>query len=183
MLGGLFNDIGNKLKGLARIVAAAGELASFIVGINMIRNDQMWWGLLVIIAGSLVSWLAVCGLYAFGELVHNSTIIANELTEIRVNLGIQPKKTEIINKLDDFAHFGPDYVEKPQSHEGKQGWTCVCGEFNPLYMKTCVCGRDKEGNMVNKPSDVKKNIIICRECGSEEDASHQTCYKCGAKLK
>ncbi len=71
----MFNNIGGTIKGFARFLTWVGIIASIIVGIELIKNDNNI-GFLVIIVGILVSWMSSWILYAFGELVENSTIIA-----------------------------------------------------------------------------------------------------------
>ena len=76
----MFNNIGGNIKNLASAFAWIGIIASVILGISIMQNgDQI--GLLIILAGSFVSWISAFALYGFGELIDNSAIIAKELRE------------------------------------------------------------------------------------------------------
>lgn len=79
----MFHNIGRKIKGLAIVFAMLGMVASIVEGIQLIENtaydDNGMWiiiGFVVIIGGSVLSWISAFILYGFGELVDNSTIIA-----------------------------------------------------------------------------------------------------------
>ena len=68
----MFNNIGGKIKALAIIIFVIGLIISFSVGFVLIKNGDSSRGILVIILGSLISWISVFTLYGFGQLVENS---------------------------------------------------------------------------------------------------------------
>lgn len=76
----MFNNIGSKIKKLTTFVAVFLMIIFTIIGaIYMYRFSDEWYiGLLIIIIGSLFSWLGSFVLYGFGELVENSAIIAGK---------------------------------------------------------------------------------------------------------
>lgn len=78
----MFNNVGEKLKNLAAFFTCVGIVFSVILGIVVIKISVII-GLLVMVAGSLLSWIASLGMYAFGELVDNTSIIAGK----KVNTG------------------------------------------------------------------------------------------------
>ena len=73
----MFNNVGEKLKNLAAFFTWVGIVFSVILGIVVIKLSVII-GLLVMVAGSLLSWIASLGMYAFGELVDNTSIIAGK---------------------------------------------------------------------------------------------------------
>lgn len=79
----MFNDIGNKIKKLASVVAWMGIIASIIIGIVLMVTDEelILLGLIIAIAGSISSWVGSFVLFGFGELVDNSTIIVQKLND------------------------------------------------------------------------------------------------------
>ncbi len=104
----MFNNIGGTIKGFAKFLTWAGIIVSIIVGIVLIKNESDF-GIWVILGGSLVSWMSSWILYAFGELVENSTIIAKHFGKTEQKLqdsnnnqddGNNPDNT--INWLDIF---------------------------------------------------------------------------------
>lgn len=80
----MFKNIGGKIKGLAKVICYVGIAISVIAGIVMIgfgsssyNGDTMIvMGCVVMIVGSLVSWIDSFFAYGFGELIENTTVIA-----------------------------------------------------------------------------------------------------------
>ena len=73
----MFDNVGYKLKMVAKVTCWIGIIASCISGIVLLLQGNILIGLLSAGAGSLSFWLMSLGLYAFGELVENSDILAN----------------------------------------------------------------------------------------------------------
>ncbi len=61
----MYDNVGSKLKTLAQISAICGIVGSVICGFI---SGNFLLGLLIIVVGSLVSWLSSLTLYAFGEM-------------------------------------------------------------------------------------------------------------------
>ena len=89
----MFKNIGRKIKGLAKIVFWVEAVSTVLAGLGFIIASIFMVDHAIAILGSvivsvfgvalllLLEWLSVWMLYAFGELVDNSTIIANEVKE------------------------------------------------------------------------------------------------------
>ncbi len=76
----MFGDIGGKIKGLAQVVCWIGIIASVISGLLMLSNgDYAPIGIIIMLLGSLVSWVSSFTLYGFGELIDNSSKIVDLL--------------------------------------------------------------------------------------------------------
>ena len=73
----MFDNIGGKIKTLAQVVCWLGIIISGIYGIGMMAVDVhlVLAGIIVIVTGSLMSWLSSFALYGFGELIENSQMI------------------------------------------------------------------------------------------------------------
>ena len=74
----MFENIGGKLKALALITCIVGIAASVITGFAMIADGESG-GIIVIIAGSLASWVGSLFTYGFGELIDYTIAIYGEL--------------------------------------------------------------------------------------------------------
>ena len=73
----MFDNIGSKIKTLAKVVCWIGIIGSIIAGIAMIAtmgSVGVLSGLLTIVLGALLSWVGSFVLYGFGEMVENSDI-------------------------------------------------------------------------------------------------------------
>lgn len=76
----MFDNIGSKIKTLAQVVCWLGIIASFLVGIILIVQDEdtALIGFLVLVLGSLFSWIGSFMTYGFGQLIENSDILVAE---------------------------------------------------------------------------------------------------------
>ena len=88
----MFDNIGSKIKTVAATIAWLGIIGSIIIGSVMIKeaNDSYypsvmgaWGGWLVMIVGSLSSWVSSFTLYGFGQLIENTDIISAEFESIK----------------------------------------------------------------------------------------------------
>jgi len=131
----MFNNVGAKIKSLAKVVCWVGIIASVIYGIILMmaasnsyssveQTTALITGLLIMIIGSVASWILSVVLYGFGQLVEDNqqirSLLENEHKE-------KPAPARIVNV-------------KP-----KNFWTCPsCGKVNPFTSKACInCGSFK----------------------------------------
>lgn len=70
----MFDNIGGKIKSLAQVVCWIGIVCSVLYGIILIVADEdlAFLGFVVMVIGSLVSWVSSFTLYGFGQLVENT---------------------------------------------------------------------------------------------------------------
>ena len=75
-----YENIGNKIKGLAQMAFVVEAIAAVITGIALMATDEdlILYGLLVLIVGPIIAWVSSWLLYGFGQLIENSDIIAEE---------------------------------------------------------------------------------------------------------
>lgn len=81
----MFNNIGEKIKKLAEIISIIGISISVLAGFIMIIfgafADEgaiigIGSGFVIMIVGSLLSWIGSFFTFGFGELIENTTVIA-----------------------------------------------------------------------------------------------------------
>lgn len=82
----MFKDIGYKIETLASVVCAIGIIASLGVGFVYVMNDLMLIGLIIALAGILVSWLSTVLIYGFGTLVRTNEESSERMKEIEETL-------------------------------------------------------------------------------------------------
>lgn len=88
----MYNNIGNKIKGLAIAAALIGTLVSVIVGLLYLSNGirlseyseeagvaMVMTGFGVMLIGGLLSWLSTLTLYGFGHLIENTDRILERI--------------------------------------------------------------------------------------------------------
>ena len=92
----MFNNIGRKIKTLAKVLCWLGIIASVISGIAMVLTGvdaelggaaAVVGGIVMMVVGSLVSWIGSFCMYGFGQLVENS--------DIRTRVALQQSKKEL----------------------------------------------------------------------------------------
>ena len=102
----MFDNIGKKIKTLAKVICGIGIVASIIVAIIMFIISSMsylqsvlfgWLGIIILLLGPLFSWIGCFLLYGFGELIDNSAIIAQQSNSSNQNYN---KKLEKQHKKD-----------------------------------------------------------------------------------
>lgn len=88
----MFDNISDKMKSAATALAILGIIGSIIIGIIMIQEAKDSYypsamgtlgGWLVMIVGSLSSWVSSFTLYGFGQLIENTDAICSEMKSIR----------------------------------------------------------------------------------------------------
>ncbi len=125
----MFNNIGNKIKKLSIIYTIIGLVISCAVAIVCWANDNVLTGFIVLILGCLVSWIGSFLLYGFGELITQTTNIANSVKN----------KTNIIpTKLNNAQYKATNTISL-------EYWICKkCGSKNKSTKMFCRdCGTYK----------------------------------------
>lgn len=121
----MFDNIGGKIKGLAKVLCWLGIIASIIVGAIMCTDeDAALFGILYILIGSLLSWIGSFLLYGFGELIATTMHISYLVDE----LTSQSRK---------------NYIQTQRKEETHSTWKCVkCGQENTNISAQCKgCGQ------------------------------------------
>lgn len=116
----MFDNIGGKIKVVAKVECWIGIISSFIAGISLMSEDEELFGLIgffVIVIGSLASWLGSFLIYGFGQLVENSDILAGRTSnEDTFMQELEEKSVEDkifeLNELLDKGHISYDEYQQ-----------------------------------------------------------------------
>jgi len=98
----MFENSGNKIKIWAKVLAFIGILASITTGIVMMSggmmiseytngNAMIWPSLLVIVVGSLASWIASLFMYTFGDIAEQTAAMRHAIDKMQADLHSQLK--------------------------------------------------------------------------------------------
>lgn len=127
----MFDNIGSKIKTVAKVVCWIGIIASVIVGFIMLVQDEdtALAGILTMIFGSLGSWIGSFITYGFGQLVENSDILVQQGKQV-------PSKSNLSSSASE-----------SMSQAGKHQWRCNgCG--NMISEEICpICNKEKIENL------------------------------------
>ncbi len=108
----MYDNIGGKIKGLAKASFIVEAIAAVITGIALWVDTEEWWCSLILFCGPIVAWVSSWLLYGFGELIDKvSNIERNtrgEANETASNLMVkdevvEPTPKEIVIKKCDFC--------------------------------------------------------------------------------
>ena len=73
----MFSNIGGKIKRLATAICVVGIGVSVLCGMIIIASGAMLgMGFAILIGGSLLLWIGSFFAYGFGELIEDTTVIA-----------------------------------------------------------------------------------------------------------
>lgn len=120
----MFNNIGKKIKTLAKIICWVGIILSIFLGFLIaISFKNILTGILFLmfyaVFGSLLSWVGSFSLFAFGELVDNSKIM----------VGLQKENLRIQHIL---------LKNMKNSSQSNKKWRCTkCGSEVSEEYKSC----------------------------------------------
>ena len=179
----MYNNIGKKIKGLAKGTFIAEAVAAIITGFILFVTGLDSWehrdlalvGPLVIALGPIVAWVSSWLLYGFGELVDKTCDIE------RNTRGISSRETPSVNEIAPATS-----VTKSATVHSDSGWICDrCGTKNPLSSSSCKgCSSSKpSAPTLSKgviPSSTEKPSVKC-VCG--ERVYGEVCPNCGRKIE
>lgn len=151
----MFENIGGKIKTLATVLCAIGIIVSVITGFSLLMalsNTGLGFiGLIIMIVGSLFSWISSFFIYGFGQLIDNTaTMTDNNASQTQT--ASAPIST-------------PSYFKADAVNEHK--WTCKkCGSsWSNSTAFCCSCGEKKPACAPAKENLPTENEWKCPTCG------------------
>ena len=109
----MWDNIGEKIKLLAKVIALVGIISSVFSGIGLIsqgfdinqssrsgRDGELfiYLGIASLIGGSIISWISSFFMYGFGELINNSEKQKILQKQLLIHFGISEKNIETLCK-------------------------------------------------------------------------------------
>ena len=137
-----YDNIGEKIKGLAKAFFFIGAIAAVFAGIFLMSDseDTVLWGLLMIIAGPIISWVSSWLLYGFGQLIENSDMQVTLLRKMERQLSTLREESAPDAKPAAATVTQAAFVPKaPRENR----WKCnECGyDYNVEGKTSCdICG-------------------------------------------
>ena len=92
----MYENIGSKMKSIAKGLAIIGIVFSCISGIVFMFKMQLIVGLLIALLGSFASWFSSLTMYGIGELIVNSESLMSQSSKI---LALQKQQYNVTNAL------------------------------------------------------------------------------------
>lgn len=161
MLENLYEDIGGKIKNLAKWIFVIEAGIAVIAGFFLLEENT-WAGLLALIGGPLVAWISSWILYAFGQIVEDVHAMRNK----------EGTTTEVKAKREAEASAKREIEERTQLQEKSKsqkfelsddGYTNIEHSDDDYIEFSCPnCG--EKLSFLKNETDAK-----CPECGAEFD--------------
>lgn len=129
----MFENAGEKIKSLARLFAVIGIIASVIVAFVFFKSENFWTRLFIGVVGGFVSWSNSLLIYGFGELIVQTTKIAdgkNKKVKLdkTIDFDAERKETEEVATETDINTANADECPKCFSKINKDDKECsYCG--------------------------------------------------------
>ena len=197
----MFRNPGGKIKSYAKVLFWIGVVISIIIGVIEIGSSfvaaaysyqgsfgtillGILGGILTVAIGTLISWLAVLTLYAFGTLVENS----DEL--VRLNGGIPSgdktaEKIEVPEKVHQSLHniqTEPVVKATPEKQTEEP-----VEEVKEEPVEVADAPAEETSTVEETPTEedtaeTEMNEKVCPNCGEHAEKDAHFCRKCGTKL-
>ena len=135
----MFDNVGGKLKTVAKVEMIIGIVASVILGFTFLTGGRVFAGLLIVIAGVLSSWFGSLVIYGIGQAVENSETI---LYSTRTQTNSEMNKSKMSSSPAKLEHQVIDEMAAQKEANGE--WHCEFGRVNKKYVSTCVCGKSRK---------------------------------------
>lgn len=96
----MFNNIGGKIKNIAKYVCYVEIACCIIAGIAMMLMENFLGGIAIALLGSAAAWLASVTMYGFGQLIENTDkLVAQSGGNAKVSVNAPKKKTQSPEKM------------------------------------------------------------------------------------
>ena len=152
----MFNNIGEKIKALAKVSCWVGILSYVLIGIVLIAisEDLAPLAIILIFAGSFLSWIGSFLLFGFGQLIENSDIL------VRQNQKYCEEKDKSHNKVDSNNVVPKKHTEK-QAVKKVQEVNELRDEYIDIHCPNC-----KETLSFPKSELSRAEMLTCPFCDS-----------------
>ena len=166
MLDNLYENIGSKIKNLAKWIFVIAAIGAVITGLVLLFTDEdlILYGLLTLVCGPIVAYIGSWILYAFGELVEKTSDNENTTRQILKKINENPA----------------NYIT--EESEGKVK-SIIASE--PTISKASGTSNEEKENRTDTTtfSTTEKGTIICSQCNFEQPGNRICCWHCGAKFE
>ena len=113
----MYEDIGGKIKLLAKIGFIVAAVCCVIAGIVLLALELTLWGLLSLLLGPVLAWVSSWVLYAFGELCEDMHAVRHNPALGDINEGIKILIAPIIAQAKEDAKREAEERTKREAEE------------------------------------------------------------------
>ena len=165
----MFNNIGNKVIGLAIFSCIVGMVGSLIGAIVLWTNDLIGAGFTALIGGCLSAWISALVIYCIGDTNVRTTELKRQIDSL--------EKT--VSNLNRTPEQGKQSESKKRAFV-KMTLTPEQTAGHEEQATESVDGADRERAM--SPIPVDEDREKCPACGTVQKAGRNVCWSCGARF-
>ena len=171
----MYDNIGRKIKSLAKFIFVLESIASFFAGILIYAlSNKAALTFIIMICGPLIAWISSWTLYAFGELVEDVGVIRRSFQK------------ENIAQQNSTTTSSFEIITTPPKQSHTHGIFCkVCGADITFDKSTCHVCDSKIPTPTNNAStivDETNENDICKICGADITLDTSVCHVCKNKI-
>lgn len=137
----MYENIGGKIKGLAKVIGCILAGITILVGIiSMFGSGDLGAAFMILLVTALIAFLEIIStwaFYGFGQLIESAQNIENMMKSTA-----QPNTNSTATST-----YNPSAKPVSSAYDVKldnTSWKCPkCGKINKNYVTTCTCGESK----------------------------------------
>ncbi|MBO5041954.1 MAG: hypothetical protein J6D87_03220 [Clostridia bacterium] len=146
-----YDDVGGKIKNLAKSSFWVEAICTIVAGFIILADNGFkdgWWGILIIIGGPLVAWVASWILYGFGEIVDKLCTIEKNTSMIYKPTELNDAREKYESKIRQKKEIEEKKVDIQKRKEAEvKKLKSLVGTSNAQSVKMCpYCGENVSSN-------------------------------------
>lgn len=133
----MFDNIGEKIKLLAKVNCVALAAAGVICGFAVMFNASFFIGLLVMVGGALAGWTGSFVLYGFGEVVEAAMVLRDAAGKQKA---AAPSEAAPAARpaMAEKKGYSLSTLAAQRDSKRTDGWVCKkCGKLNTATSMNC----------------------------------------------
>lgn len=144
----MFDNIGSKIKMLAKVLCWVMVAVFVIYGLVMMFSVNFFGGLFMMAVGALSGWAGSFVLYGFGELVESVAVLREDVEQRRLQNGSAPaaEQPAVSRPAQNSANgYSLSRMAAQREQKRSNGWQCKkCGKLNSTTAMYCGdCGTSR----------------------------------------
>ena len=204
----MFDDIGSKLKTLAKVSTILGIIGSVIAGCALMGDDFLT-GLLILVLGSVFSWIGSFTVYGLGQLIENTDELVKQgqvqvqqgRVQIQQNISTPapaaketpaPAPSSPLDAFlaqssvpDDRIDLGAGFFRCPncKTVQNKRDTCRYCNKpLMPTQASPFINEQHQTGQAPAAGIPAGTGKISCPICGTVQNADRRVCFECAQPL-